>query len=162
MKIAMITTWFPPTIVGSGNRFYEVGKRLSSIYEIHVFTTGVRGYAEEEKMEGMHIHRCGMSEISKNESNEKKYHMFKLKFCLDVLKRLDKSFDIIDCNVVSKPLSYVSFFASGHTPLILTWHEVWYEQNFRILNPALALPGFFLELFMPKLSDFNITVSQTS
>jgi glycosyltransferase involved in cell wall biosynthesis len=38
MRIALITTWFPPVITGSGNRFYEIGKRLARKHEIHVYT----------------------------------------------------------------------------------------------------------------------------
>lgn len=164
LKIALITTWFPPTIVGSGNRFYEVGKRLTNGHEVHVYTTSIKGYPNEEKMDGMHIHRYGMSKVHKSKSIEKENHILKLKFSFDVLKKLKGSFDIIDCNIVSKPLSYVSYFASksSSSPLIFTWHEVWYEQNYKILNPALAIPGFFLELYMPKLSDFNIAVSETT
>lgn len=105
-----------------------------------------------------------MSKAHNIKSIEKENHILKLKFSFDVLKKLNDSFDVIDCNIVSKPLSYVSYFASRSppTPLILTWHEVWYEQNFKILSPALAILGFFLELYIPKLSDFNIAVSETT
>ena len=164
MKIAMITTFFPPTIVGSGNRFYEVGKRLSDEHEIHVYTAGIKGCTNEEKMDGMYIHRYSMPKTSKTESIDREYHILKLKFSLDTLKKLNKDFDVIDCNVVSKPLSYVSYFASKSQsiPLILTWHEVWYEQNFKLLKTSMAIPGFFMELFMPKLADINIAVSETT
>ena len=166
MKIAMLTTWFPPIIGGSGNRFYEIGRRLSKKYEVHIYTAHVEGCNREEERDGMVIHRYGKFDIPKSKSIEGDYHISKLKFSCKVLWEGLKmrDFDIVDCNVVSKPLSYVSYFISrsSDTPLILTWHEVWYEKNFESLNPFLALPGFFLELFIPKLSDINIAVSATT
>ena len=169
MKIAMLTTWFPPLIVGSGNRFYEIGKRLAEKHEVHVYTTGIEGCANEEEMEGMYIHRYGIFDTSK--SIEKESSLLNLKFNLWLLRKKApelnwrvNSFDIIDCNIVSKILPYISYFISKsmRVPLIETWHEVWYKQNFTQYNPVMALPGFFLELFMPKLSDIDIAVSETS
>jgi len=169
MKIALLTTWFPPLIVGSGNRFYEVGKRLARKHEIHVYTTGIAGSAKEEEMEGMYVHRYGIFDTSK--SIERESYLHNLKFSLHLLRKKhyksfwgSTDFDIIDCNIVSKMLPYVSFFISKsmHAPLIETWHEVWYKENFSQYNPVLALPGFLLELFMPALSDFNIAVSETT
>lgn len=169
MKIALLTTWFPPLIVGSGNRFHEIGKRLAGKHEVHVYTTGIAGCANEEVMDRMYIHRYGIFDTSK--SIEKESSLLNLKFNLRLLMektpeliRGINSFDIIDCNIVSKMLPYVSFFISKSTraPLIETWHEVWYKQNFTQYNPAIGLPGFFLELFMPKLSDVDIAVSETT
>jgi glycosyltransferase involved in cell wall biosynthesis len=169
MKIAMLTTWFPPLIVGSGNRFYEIGKRLAGKHEVHVYTTSIKDSAKEEEMDGMYIHRYGIFDTSK--SIEKESCSLNLKFSLHLLRKKhyksswgSTGFDIIDCNIVSKMLPYVSFFISKsmHAPLIETWHEVWYKQNFTQYNPVMGLPGFFLELFMPKLSDMNISVSETT
>jgi glycosyltransferase involved in cell wall biosynthesis len=164
MKIAMLTTWFPPLIIGSGNRFYEVGKRLSKRHEIHVYTTGIEGCVNEEEMDGMYIHRCGIFDTSK--SIEKESYLLNLKFSLYLLRKKNPElrFDIIDCNIVSKTLPYVSYFISKsiRVPLIETWHEVWYKQNFTQYNPVMALPGFFMELFMPKLADINVVVSETT
>jgi glycosyltransferase involved in cell wall biosynthesis len=166
MKIAMLTVWFPPIIVGSGSRFYEVGKRLAKKHEIHVYTTGIKGCSTEEEMDGMYIHRYGMLNASESKSMERHYHLFKLKFCFDVLSKrnLNKNFDIMDCNVVSKALSSVSYFVSRSppTPLVLTWHEVWHRQNFKVLNPVMAVPGFILEFLLPQLPDLNIAVSETA
>ena len=169
MKIALLTTWFPPLIVGSGNRFYEIGKRLAGNHEIHVYTTGIEGCEKEEEMDGMYVHRYGIFDTSK--SIEKGSSLHNLKFNMHLLRKIPTKLfcgttgvDIIDCNIVSKMLPYVSYFISKstHAPLIETWHEVWYKQNFTQYNPAMALPGFFLELFMPKLSDINIAVSETT
>ena len=166
MRIALITTWFPPVITGSGNRFYEIGKRLARKHEIHVYTTGIKGYAKEEEKEGLHIHRYEMLNAQENKSMERHRHLFKLKFSFDVLRKLKsgENFDIMDCNIVSKPLSYVSYLASRSppTPLTLTWHEVWHWQNFKTLNPLMAVPGFLLEFLIPQLSNFNVAVSETT
>lgn len=168
-KIALLTTWFPPLIVGSGNRFYEIGRRLAGKHEIHVYTTGIAGSAKEEELEGMYVHRYGVFDRSK--SIERGSTLHNLKFSLHLLRRLryksfwgTTGFEIIDCNIVSKLLPYASFFISKsmHAPLIETWHEVWYKENFRQYNLVLTLPGFLLERFMPALSDFNIAVSQTT
>jgi len=168
MKIALISTWFPPFIVGSGNRFYEVGRRLSKDHEVHVYTTGIEGGLNEEYMDGMHIHRYCRHDITK--SVEKESYILNLKFSLHLLKKnlelvtKNNYFDIIDCNIVSKTLPYASYFISKskHVPLIETWHEVWYKENFEQYSSMMAIPGFYLELFMPKLSDFNIAVSETT
>jgi glycosyltransferase involved in cell wall biosynthesis len=170
MKIALLTTWFPPLIVGSGNRFYEIGKRLAGKHEVHVYTTGIEGSEKEEEMDGMYVHRYGIFDTSK--SIEKGSSLHNLKFNMHLLRKIPtKSFcgtttglDIIDCNIVSKMLPYVSYFISKstHAPLIETWHEVWYKQNFTQYNPVKGLPGFYLELFMPKLADMNIAVSETT
>ena len=169
MKIALLTTWFPPLIVGSGNRFYEIGKRLAGKHEVHVYTTGIEGCEKEEEMEGMYVHRYGIFDTSK--SIEKGSSLHNLKFNMHLLRKIPTKLfcgttgvDIIDCNIVSKMLPYVSYFISKstHAPLIETWHEVWYKQNFRQYNPVKGLPGFYLELFMPKLADMNIAVSETT
>lgn len=168
-KIALLTTWFPPLIVGSGNRFYEIGKRLAEKHEIHVYTSGIAGSAREEELDGMYVHRYGVFDTSK--SIEQGSSLHNLKFNLHLLRKLryksfwgTSGFEIIDCNIVSKLLPYASFLISKstHAPLIETWHEVWYKENFTQYNPVLSLPGFLLEFFMPALSDFNITVSETT
>lgn len=159
----MLTTWFPPLIVGSGNRFYEVGKRLSKKHEIHVYTTGIEGCVHEEKIGGMYIHRYGVFDTSR--SIEMESYLLNLKFSIYILKKLhNNSFDVIDCNIVSKTLPYASYIISRstHTPLIETWHEVWYKENFKQYNPVMAVPGFFMELFIPKLANINIAVSSTT
>jgi glycosyltransferase involved in cell wall biosynthesis len=163
MKIALLTTWFYPLNVGSGNRFYEVGKRLSKKHEIHVYTTGLEGCASFEEIEGMNIHRYGKFDTSK--SIERESFILNFRFSLYVLRKLyNTKFDIIDCNIVSKTLPYASSIISSsmRTPLLETWHEVWYKDNLKQYNLIKAVPGFFLELYFPKLSDMNITVSETT
>ncbi|MHC1635417.1 MAG: glycosyltransferase family 4 protein [Candidatus Methanospirareceae archaeon] len=161
MKIVMVTTWFPPVVTGSGNRFYEIGRRLAKRHEIHVFTTGIRDCAREEEIEGMYVHRYG--EFDMRRSMERGSYLFNLKFSLDILTKLHDNFDLIDCNIVSKTLPYASFLISrlSEATLIETWHEVWYKDNFKI-NPVMAIPGFFLEILIPYLPDFNIAVSETT
>jgi glycosyltransferase involved in cell wall biosynthesis len=168
MKIALLSTWFPPFIVGSGNRFYEISKRLSKKHEVHVYTTGIQGCENEEIIDGINVHRYGQHDPSK--SVEKGSTLFQLKFSQYLIRNTSElfhknnKFDIIDCNIVSKSLPYASYFISRytHTPIVETWHEVWYKQNFIQYGPAMSIPGFFMELFMPKLSDFNIAVSNTT
>ena len=168
MKIALLSTWFPPLVVGSGNRFYEMSKRLSRKHEVHVYTTGITDSAEEEEMHGMHIHRYGTFDVSK--SIEQESCLLNLKFSLHLLKNIPESIrrtnglDIMDCNIVSKTLPFASYLISRRTqtPLIETWHEVWYKENFKQYNPVMALPGFFMELLIPRVSNFNIAVSETT
>jgi glycosyltransferase involved in cell wall biosynthesis len=163
MKIAMITTWFPPTIAGSGSRFYEVGKRLSEMHKIHIYTTGIEGTPREEELDGMHVHRYGKFEPSKSIEGES--YLLSTKFTFNLLRSLrNEHFDIIDCNIVSKLPAYATSLISKYmdVPLIETWHEVMHKQNFKILNLALALPAFFMEFFIPRLADVNIAVSGTT
>ncbi|MCW7071963.1 MAG: glycosyltransferase family 4 protein [Methanophagales archaeon] len=166
MKIALLTTWFPPFIVGSGNRFYEIGKRISKKqkHEVHIYTTGIKGSPREEEMDGMFIHRGGIFDTSR--SIEKESSLHNLKFSTRLLREIKQSagFDIIDCNIVSKMLPYVAYCISKstHSSLIETWHEVWYKENFTQYNAVVGLPGFFLELVMPKLSEMNVAVSETT
>lgn len=161
MKIAMVTTWFPPLVVGSGVRFYEIGKRLSKRHEVHVYTTGcesVGGLPEAEGGGGLHVHRLRRVELGR--SIEEDYHVLKLRFSLDVLRAVRKEdFDVVDCNVVSKPLVLAA--ARAGAPLVLTWHEVWGRRNFRLLNPLLATPAFFVEFILPRLASMNVAVSET-
>ncbi|RZN40559.1 MAG: glycosyltransferase family 1 protein [Methanophagales archaeon ANME-1-THS] len=170
MRIALLTTWFPPVIVGSGNRFYELGKRLAAKHEIHVYTTGIPGTVREEEMDGMQVHRYGIFDPSKK-SIEKESTVLSLILSGRLLTEKSselirgfKSFDLVDCNIVSKVLPYVASLISKsmHIPLIETWHEVWYEQNFTQYSPFRALPGFVLESLMPWFSDINIAVSETT
>lgn len=158
----MLTTWFPPVVTGSGNRFYEIGKRLAKKHEIHVYTTGIKNYAREEEMEGMHVHRYGRFNITK--SMERGSYFFNFKFSLDILRKSNNDFDLMDCNIVSKTLPYISYLISRFrdAPFIETWHEVWHWQNFKTLNPAMAAPGFLLEFLIPRLSHFNVAVSETT
>lgn len=168
MKIALLSTWFPPFIVGSGNRFYEIGKRLSRKHQVEVYTTGIDGCMKEEYLDGMNIHRYGLHDTSKSVETESA--LLNLKFSLHVLKKsfgssLEKNkFDIIDCNIVSKTLPYASYVLSRytHVPMVETWHEVWYRKNFKQYTPVMAIPGFYMELYMPKLSDANIAISETT
>ena len=169
MKIAMLTTWFPPIVTGSGNRFYEIGKRLAAKHELHVYTTSIKGREKEEEMDGMYIHRYGIFNPSR--SIEQGSYLLNLKLSLHLLKKntpelihRTNSFDIIDCNIVSKTLPYVSYLISRFTgvALIETWHEVWHKQNFMVQDPVIALPGFIMELPIPKLADINIAVSETT
>lgn len=167
MKIALLTTWFPPIIAGSGNRFYEIGRRLAEKHEIHVYATGMEGCENEEEIDGMHIHRYGIFDTKK--SIEGGAYFLNLKFSMQLLKRSElvqrtHGFDIIDCNIVSKTLPYVSYVISrfAGVPLIATWHEVWHKQNFKAACPVIALPGFVMEVFIPKLADVNIAVSETT
>lgn len=161
MKIAMLTTWFPPVVTGSGNRFYEIGKRLAKKHEIDIYTTGIKGYASKEEMEGMLVHRYGRFNITK--SMERESYFFNSRFSLDVLRKLNKDFDLMDCNIVSKTLPYASYRISRFSDALFieTWHEVWHKENFKI-NPAMAIPAFILEFFIPRLSDINIAVSETT
>ncbi|MDF2954695.1 glycosyltransferase family 4 protein [Candidatus Alkanophaga liquidiphilum] len=158
MKIAMVTTWFPPLVVGSGVRFYEIGKRLSKRHEVHVYTTRCEGVGDLPEGDGeLHVHR--LRQVKLGRSMEEDYHVLKLRFSLDVLRLVRKEdFDVVDCNVVSKPLVLAA--ARAGAPLVLTWHEVWGRQNFRLLDPFLAAPAFFMEFILPRLASMNVAVSE--
>lgn len=161
MRIAIITTWFPPIVVGSGNRLYEIGRRLSKKFEVHVYTVGTDETPKEEELHGMYVYRYHKFNYSK--SIEQSYFL-NLKFGFSILKDVKDHYDIIECNIVSKILPYISYVISKRikTPFVETWHEVMYEHNFNLLNPILALPAFFLEFQIPRLANVNIAVSKTT
>ncbi|MCW7079272.1 MAG: glycosyltransferase family 4 protein [Canidatus Methanoxibalbensis ujae] len=160
MKIAMVTLLFPPIIAGSGKRFYEIGRRLSRKNEVHIYTVGVNGDAEEE-LDGMLVHRYGKFDALSAESA----YRSGVKFSINLFNCLRKNdYDVIDCNIVSKMPAYVSYIIARrkYIPFIETWHEVMHVQNFHLLNPIMGLPAFFMEFPIPNLADMNIAVSDTT
>ncbi|RLG38632.1 MAG: hypothetical protein DRN91_02090 [Candidatus Alkanophagales archaeon] len=161
MRILLLTTWFPPAVVGSGVRCYEVGRRLAKRHEVHVFTTGIEDAAEED-VGGMYVRRWGTFAATK--SAEREAYLLNLRFSINVLRRLDEDYDIIDCNIVSKILPFAAYYLSKvrHTPLVETWHEVWHTLNFSQYPQPLSLAGFFLELLLPRLARAHIAVSETT
>lgn len=163
----MVTSYFYPFPSGSANRFYEVARRLSRKHEVHVYTTHCSIQGREEYLEGVQVHRYGRIEPS--QSLEKGVTVANLRFSLDTLKRMrcdmaGRRFDIVDCNITSKFLPLTSFLACRffRIPLIETWHEVWYTQNFGRHSPFLAPSAIMAEYTMPKLADFCIAVSNTT
>lgn len=167
MRLAMITSWFYPFPAGSANRFYEIARRLSGKHEIHVFTTRLRGREREENIEGISVHRYGI--IDPSWSLEKGMVLANLKFSWNTLRRLSrgkafKDFDLIDCNITSKSLPFVSYIASRflEIPLVETWHEVWHLHNFKQYNFAFSSAAFVAEPIMARLADRFIAVSETT
>jgi len=167
VRIAMVTSYFYPFPSGSANRFCEVARRLSRKHEVHVYTTHCSIQGREKYLDGVQVHRYGRIEPS--QSLEKGVMMPNLRFSLDTLKRMrcdmaGRRFDIVDCNITSKFLPLTSFLACrfSRVPLIQTWHEVWYTQNFRRHNPFLAPSAIMAEYTMPKLADFCVAVSNTT
>lgn len=162
----MLTSWFYPFPSGSANRFYEIGKRLSRNHEVHVYTTSLN-QKREETLEGIHLHRYGR--ISLSESLEKGVAWLNLKFSIDTMRRIVRDvkrrrFDVIDCNMTSKTLPFVSFLASRlwDIPLVETWHEVWHTYNFTQYNPFIAPIAMTAEYIIPRLSTRCIAVSNTT
>lgn len=154
----MVTLLFPPIIAGSGKRFYEIGRRLARKHEVHIHTMG--GDTEEE-LEGMHVHRYGKFHAFSAERSYKSGVKFSFRM-FECLR--SESYDIIDCNIVSKMPAYVSYIIAKrmHIPLIETWHEVMHRLNFEILGHVMGLPAFLMEFPIPHLADMSIAVSETT
>lgn len=162
----MLTSWFYPFPSGSANRFYEIGKRLARDHEVHVYTTSM-DRPREERIEGIHVHRYGR--ISPSQSLEKGVAGANLKFSIETMRRIAQDakkhrFDIIDCNITSKILPFVSFTVSklNNIPLVQTWHEVWYTYNFIQYNILTAPIATCAEFIIPRFATNCIAVSNTT
>jgi glycosyltransferase involved in cell wall biosynthesis len=58
MRIAHVTSTFPPYQGGTGNVCYHDARELARRgHEVHVFTARIKGAAVEELIEGVHVHR---------------------------------------------------------------------------------------------------------
>ena len=157
----MISELFPPYVLGGGERrYYEIAKRLAKRHEVHVYTMHIAGSPREEVLDGICVHRLGVT----HPLNRRAYpQLLVYFFCL--IKELGKKrFDVIDCN------AYISAFGGfliakiGKIPCVVTIHDVYAEKwGYFLNNRLLGIAGRLVEAVLVKLPfDRIITVSGAS
>ena len=156
MKIAVLSELFAPYLAGGGERrYYEVSKRLAKDHEIHIYTVHIEGTPREEILEGMHIHRLGLT----HPLDRREYLPLAFYFLELIPRLLRQKFDIIDGNAYISALA--GFFGAKlrQTPSIATIHDLYGENWSEYVGPLGPL-GRAIEFSLTKLS-FNkiLTVS---
>lgn len=128
MKIAYIHDAVYPFIKGGAEkRIYELSRRLVERgHEVHVF--GMKWWDGELTIEKKGVHLHGVCEAAALYSKGRRSIRAAVKFAKAVLPHLIKErFDVIDCYQAPYLHSFPTKVAavSKHSPLVITWHEVW-------------------------------------
>ncbi|MDD1721226.1 MAG: glycosyltransferase family 4 protein [Euryarchaeota archaeon] len=162
MKIAYISDVVYPFVKGGAEkRIYEMGKRLATQDEVHVF--GVKWWKGESDIEldGINIH--GICKPLGLYTGRRRSFKEALRFAASLRPLLNYDFDIIDCNqfpylhcfparVISQ-LKDVSF--------VITWHEWWGNYWYTYIGAA-GFVGKLIERATARMADQIIAVSQNT
>ena len=160
MKIAFVYDAAYPWVKGGvERRIFELGRRLSSKHEVHLFS--LKWWENDDKIDGIFLHGVGekvpLYSGGKRSLNEALYFSFKL------LLGLKGKFDVIDSQV----FPYLSCFSSEicslstKSLLVLTWHEFWNMYWFEYLG-MMGLVGWVIERTVAKLPGKHVAVSQAT
>lgn len=121
MKIAILSEFFYPYLLGGGERrYYEIAKRLSTMgHEVSVYTLHLAGTDRYEEHEGIKIHRSGWPLHPRDRRSLRPLPIY----LLSLLARTIKA-DIVDCN------TYFPCFAGRvqsifGRPVIATIHDIY-------------------------------------
>lgn len=162
MKIAIVyDAVYPFAKGGVEKRAYLVAKALSKKHEIHLF--GMQYWPGEKniKHNGVFLHGVCKAGQLYNSSGRRSL-LQPVFFSLALLPELMKSdFDLVDC----QNFPYFPAIAAKiacvlkRKPLIITWHEVWYNYWFEYLG-ALGFAGKAIELLAARLAKHNTAVSR--
>jgi L-malate glycosyltransferase len=161
MKIAFVyDAVYPYRIGGVEKRIYELSKRLAQMgHDVHIF--GLKEWAGDASFvrNGVFYHGVGQARPFYAHGRRSVYEA--LYFGWKVLTPLLKErFDIIDCQNFPYFNCISAAFAAKvrHSPLVITWHEVWKDYWYEYLG----IPGFTgkaVEKLASQLSDTMVAVS---
>ncbi len=159
MKIAYISDVIYPYVKGGAEkRIYEMGTRLASHDEIHVF--GVKWWTgpSDIELDGINIH--GICKPSPLYAGSRRSIIEALRFAVSLRPILRYDFDIIDCNqfpyVHCMPARMIARLKD--VPFVITWHE-WWGRYWREYLGTAGVVGELVEQATIKLADHIIAVS---
>jgi glycosyltransferase involved in cell wall biosynthesis len=168
VKIAVVTETFAPFRGGSARRYHEVFKRLARNHEVHLYTPRLSpAWAENEDIDGIHVHRSEKPEVGLITKEGLRSLRTVGRFTLWSFHRVGKDgpYDVIEANHCPVFPALGSWLRSriGHTPLSVTFHEVWYNEWFRYVPHRVYAPvGIGLERSTTMVPDRAIAVSDTT
>jgi glycosyltransferase involved in cell wall biosynthesis len=159
MNIAFVSDVVYPFIKGGAEkRIYEMGKRLATEDEIHIF--GVKWWRGENDidLEGMHLH--GICKPLRLYVGRRRSVREAMRFAASLDELSAYNIDIIDCS----QFPYLHCFPSKlisrikGIPLVITWHEFWGDYWYQYLG-SLGYFGKLIERATLQLADQVIAVS---
>ncbi len=162
MKIAYISDVVYPYVKGGAEkRIYEMGTRLASNDEVHVF--GIKWWEGKSDIEldGLSLH--GICKPSSLYSGSRRSFKEALRFAASLRSMREYDFDIIDCN----QFPYLHCFPArvisrlNGVSLVITWHEWWGRYWYEYIGAA-GLIGASIERATAHLADKIIAVSQNT
>lgn len=162
MKIAYISDVVYPFVKGGAEkRIYEMGKRLASQDEVHVF--GVKWWKGKSdiELEGINIH--GICKPSRLYIGSRRSFEEALRFATSLRPVLKYDFDVIDCN----QFPYLHCFPARvmsrlkNVCFVITWHEWWGRYWYEYLGTA-GLIGEFIERATVHMADQIVAVSRNT
>ncbi|MDD1687133.1 glycosyltransferase family 4 protein [Methanoregula sp.] len=164
MKIALVYDVIYPYVKGGvEKRVWELGVRLASRgHEVHLFGMKYWDGDDIQKKEGVILH--GVCPSYPLYSDGRRKIPDALIFSIRIFPALVREkFDIIDC----QQFPYFSCItaraaaAIRHTPLVITWHEVWGEYWYTYLGWKGCF-GKLTERVVALLTQNNVAVSETT
>lgn len=161
MKIAFVyDAVYPYRIGGVEKRICELSKRLAQRgHEVHIF--GLKEWAGDASFVRNGVFYHGVGQSRPFYSNGRRSAVEALYFGWKVQEPLLKQhFDIIDCQNFPYFSCLSAAFAAKmrHSPLVITWHEVWNDYWYEYLGIS-GFTGKAIEKLTSRLSDNLVAVS---
>jgi glycosyltransferase involved in cell wall biosynthesis len=161
MKIAFVYDAVYPWIRGGAERrIYEIASRLAPRHEVHIY--GVKWWKGPAVLKQKHITYHGVCNARELYIKGRRSINEAITFALALIKPLIREkFDIIDVSA----FPYFSIFTTKiaasihHTPLVITWHEVWGDYWYEYLG-TLGGIGKLIETLATKIPAHHIAVSK--
>ena len=166
MNIAVVTETFYPFRGGSAKRYLEVMKRIARMgNDVTVYTVRLKNnWSVEEELDGIYIVRT-RAVLDKFITPDGMRNLSQVAIYTGwILKQLiDEEYDLIEVNHCPIFPALISKLSSiiNHTPLSVTFHEVWHNHwHYYVDSPFLAAGGIILEYLTMKVPDRFIAVSR--
>jgi glycosyltransferase involved in cell wall biosynthesis len=161
MKIAFVyDAVYPYRIGGVEKRICELSKRLAQRgHEVHIF--GLKEWVGDASFVRNGVFYHGVGQSRPFYSNGRRSAVEALYFGWKVQEPLLKQhFDIIDCQNFPYFSCLSAAFAAKmrHSPLVITWHEVWNDYWYEYLGIS-GFTGKAIEKLTSRLSDNLVAVS---
>ena len=162
MNIAYISDVIYPFVNGGAEkRIYEMGTRLATNEEVHVF--GMKWWQGKKDIDlgGMHLH--GVCKPLNLYVGERRSLQEAVRFAGSLGAVSGYDLDVIDCNqfpyLPCFPSKLISLLKGS--PLVITWHEFWGDYWYQYLG-SFGFLGKLTERATLKLADKLVAVSMTT
>lgn len=157
--------FYPYVKGGSEKRYWEISRRFAEEDEIHVFTMRSPEMKAEEIAENVSIHRIFRFEELYTDSGRRRIWPavgYSLALLKETLGEFDR-FDVVDCSSFPYIPVLPAKILSGkwHSPLIVTFHEVWGSYWNEYLGRSMSSQmGILFEEMAARIPDRIVAVSQ--
>ena len=158
--VALVTDAILPWHRGGKElRYHEIGRRLASRADVHVYTMNWWRGARTLERDGVTLH--AISPLLPLYSGERRSVRQAVVFAASCLRLLGRRFDVIEADHMPYlPLLALRLVASvRRTRLVVTWHEVWGPAYWRRYLGRLGAVGWWFERFAMRLPDRIIAAS---